>query len=247
MPYPMPRAPTRIAARPGNGGRRIPGRGAVLAGLAEQEAQLLEPLAKRIFRRHGEVSRGLRRGTMGVAVGPDPSASIPCPCSSSCSWRLAGCGLAAQPSQSRSCNSGTGIASRLARHPPASLCPLPLRPLPSALHPPSPGPPRGTHREDAAVMSFRPGSRIFSSFRPFFRPGHADARRRASTAAGPGGFAGFWNSPIGPKTVHFWCVACPRLSMRPHASSPSTRARSTATNTRQGASNEMGHGPRRRI
>lgn len=56
------------------------------------------------------------------------------------------------------------------------------------------------------TMSFRPGARIFSSFRPFFRPSQADARRRASTAAGPGGFAGFWNSPIGPKTVHFWCV-----------------------------------------
>lgn len=57
-----------------------------------------------------------------------------------------------------------------------------------------------------STMSFRPGSRIFSAFRPFFRPGQADARRRASTAAGAtqGGFAGFWNSPIGPKTVHFW-------------------------------------------
>ncbi|KAH7075622.1 hypothetical protein BKA63DRAFT_413423 [Paraphoma chrysanthemicola] len=53
-------------------------------------------------------------------------------------------------------------------------------------------------------MSFRPGSRIFSSFRPLFRQGQANARRRATTAAGPGGFAGFWNSPIGPKTVHFW-------------------------------------------
>ncbi|KAL5116029.1 hypothetical protein ACEQ8H_006040 [Pleosporales sp. CAS-2024a] len=53
-------------------------------------------------------------------------------------------------------------------------------------------------------MSFRPGSRIFGSFRPFFRPAQANGRRRATTAAGPGGFAGFWNSPIGPKTVHFW-------------------------------------------
>lgn len=53
-------------------------------------------------------------------------------------------------------------------------------------------------------MSFRPGSRIFSSFRPFFQ--RANARRRVNTAAGaePTGFAKFWNSPIGPKTVHFW-------------------------------------------
>jgi hypothetical protein len=61
-------------------------------------------------------------------------------------------------------------------------------------------------QELPASMSFRPGSRIFSSFRPFFRQAQSDARRRASTAAGPGGFAGFWNSPIGPKTVHFWYV-----------------------------------------
>lgn len=53
-------------------------------------------------------------------------------------------------------------------------------------------------------MSFRPGSRIFSTFRPFFQ--RANARRRVNTAAGaePTGFAKFWNSPIGPKTVHFW-------------------------------------------
>ena len=53
-------------------------------------------------------------------------------------------------------------------------------------------------------MSFRPGSRIFSSFRPFFQ--RANARRRVNTAAGaePAGFQKFWNSPIGPKTVHFW-------------------------------------------
>ncbi|KAH8730637.1 hypothetical protein GQ44DRAFT_736812 [Phaeosphaeriaceae sp. PMI808] len=53
-------------------------------------------------------------------------------------------------------------------------------------------------------MSFRPGSRIFSSFRPLFRKSQANARRQASTAAGKGGFAGFMDSPIGPKTVHFW-------------------------------------------
>ncbi|KAJ4368930.1 hypothetical protein N0V83_006012 [Neocucurbitaria cava] len=51
-------------------------------------------------------------------------------------------------------------------------------------------------------MSFRPGSRIFNNFRPFFQ----NARRRVNTAAGaePAGFAKFWNSPVGPKTVHFW-------------------------------------------
>ncbi|CBX93331.1 hypothetical protein IAQ61_009038 [Plenodomus lingam] len=53
-------------------------------------------------------------------------------------------------------------------------------------------------------MSFRPGSRIFNTFRPFFQRAHA--RRRVNTAAGaePAGFQKFWNSPIGPKTVHFW-------------------------------------------
>ncbi|KAH9875272.1 hypothetical protein J1614_004763 [Plenodomus biglobosus] len=53
-------------------------------------------------------------------------------------------------------------------------------------------------------MSFRPGSRIFNTFRPFFQ--RANARRRVNTAAGaePAGFQKFWNSPIGPKTVHFW-------------------------------------------
>ncbi|KAF1851948.1 UPF0041-domain-containing protein [Cucurbitaria berberidis CBS 394.84] len=53
-------------------------------------------------------------------------------------------------------------------------------------------------------MSFRPGSRIFSSFRPFFQ--RANARRRVNTAAGTEhtGFARFWNSSVGPKTVHFW-------------------------------------------
>ncbi|KAF2130992.1 UPF0041-domain-containing protein [Dothidotthia symphoricarpi CBS 119687] len=49
-------------------------------------------------------------------------------------------------------------------------------------------------------MSFRPGARIFSSFR------NAYGRRRVNTAAGaqPAGFAKFWESPVGPKTVHFW-------------------------------------------
>lgn len=56
-------------------------------------------------------------------------------------------------------------------------------------------------------MSFRPGSRIFSAFRTNFRQYYA--RRNASTAppgAEPSGFARFWASPVGPKTVHFWYV-----------------------------------------
>ena len=53
-------------------------------------------------------------------------------------------------------------------------------------------------------MSFRPGSRIFNAFRPMFR--QPLLRRSNQTAAAPeqAGFAKFWNSPIGPKTVHFW-------------------------------------------
>jgi hypothetical protein len=57
-----------------------------------------------------------------------------------------------------------------------------------------------------ATMSFRPGARIFSSFRPLFR--QPLLRRRVGTSAAPeeGGFAKFWSSPVGPKTVHFWYV-----------------------------------------
>jgi hypothetical protein len=64
-------------------------------------------------------------------------------------------------------------------------------------------------------MSFRPGSRIFSSFRPLFRQYYA--RRNVNTAAGAeqSGFARFWNSPVGPKTVHFWYA----LPARPRAAS----------------------------
>ena len=54
-------------------------------------------------------------------------------------------------------------------------------------------------------MSFRPGFRAFNAFRANFT--QYTARRHASTAPGaeaPAGFAKFWNSPIGPKTVHFW-------------------------------------------
>lgn len=64
-----------------------------------------------------------------------------------------------------------------------------------------------TVRRDAVNMSFRPGSRIFNNFRPFFR--QPLLRRRVGTAAAPGeqsGFAKLWNSPVGPKTVHFWYV-----------------------------------------
>ncbi|KAF3008724.1 hypothetical protein E8E13_009762 [Curvularia kusanoi] len=52
-------------------------------------------------------------------------------------------------------------------------------------------------------MSFRPGFRAFNAFRTNF---NQYARRNASTASGaePAGFAKFWNSPVGPKTVHFW-------------------------------------------
>ena len=82
-------------------------------------------------------------------------------------------------------------------------------------------------------MSFRPGSRIFSAFR---RTNFAQfyARRNASTATEPAGFAKFWNSPIGPKTVHFWYAIptalpdcpCPQAhycTMALHALTPDTR------------------------
>ena len=54
-------------------------------------------------------------------------------------------------------------------------------------------------------MSFRPGFRAFNAFRANFTQ---YTRRNASTATGaePAGFQKFWNSPIGPKTVHFWYV-----------------------------------------
>jgi hypothetical protein len=64
-------------------------------------------------------------------------------------------------------------------------------------------------------MSFRPGSRVFSAFRTNFRQHYA--RRHASTAgAEPAGFARFWNSPVGPKTVHFWCVLLSPYPIPPH-------------------------------
>jgi hypothetical protein len=55
-------------------------------------------------------------------------------------------------------------------------------------------------------MSARPSYRLFQASRTFFRQ---PLRRRINTAAQPeaptqGGFAKVWNSPVGPKTVHFW-------------------------------------------
>ncbi|KAL1606811.1 hypothetical protein SLS60_004218 [Paraconiothyrium brasiliense] len=49
-------------------------------------------------------------------------------------------------------------------------------------------------------MSFRPGSRIFNAFRPFFR----QQRNQSTAAPEQSGFQKLWNSPVGPKTVHFW-------------------------------------------
>ncbi|KAF2745920.1 UPF0041-domain-containing protein [Sporormia fimetaria CBS 119925] len=58
------------------------------------------------------------------------------------------------------------------------------------------------------MSSFRPGSRIFSAFRPFFRQPLRFTQRRAQSTVPPAseqsGFAKLWNSPVGPKTVHFW-------------------------------------------
>ncbi|KAF2178703.1 UPF0041-domain-containing protein [Zopfia rhizophila CBS 207.26] len=56
-------------------------------------------------------------------------------------------------------------------------------------------------------MSYRPASRLFTTFRPIFR--QPLLRRRVQTAApnqaeAQSGFAKLWNSPVGPKTVHFW-------------------------------------------
>jgi hypothetical protein len=85
-------------------------------------------------------------------------------------------------------------------------------------------------------MSFRPGARIFSAFRQHFQ---SDARRRASTAAGAQtGFAGFMNSPIGPKTVHFWYAylivwsQCGVLPRRTIPTIPDTQTRDDTNSTR---------------
>ncbi|KAH7116868.1 hypothetical protein B0J11DRAFT_404544, partial [Dendryphion nanum] len=55
-------------------------------------------------------------------------------------------------------------------------------------------------------MSFRPGARLFAAFRPVFR--QPLLRRRVATEATAqaeqSGFNKFLNSPVGPKTVHFW-------------------------------------------
>ena len=60
------------------------------------------------------------------------------------------------------------------------------------------------------IMSFRPSSRFFANFSRnafFFR--QPLLRRRIQTAAGETAeaqtkFQRFWNSEVGPKTVHFW-------------------------------------------
>ncbi|CAI6258864.1 unnamed protein product [Periconia digitata] len=67
-------------------------------------------------------------------------------------------------------------------------------------------------------MSFRPGSRIFNAFRPYFA--QPLLRRRVGTSAAPEqtGFAKLWNSPVGPKTVHFWYVHLSRFLVLSHLS-----------------------------
>ena len=78
-------------------------------------------------------------------------------------------------------------------------------------------PPR---RPNTATMSFRPGSRIFTAFRTNYRQFYA--RRNASTAPGaePTGFAKLWNSPVGPKTVHFWYAPDPHVQRPPPLAPP---------------------------
>lgn len=74
-------------------------------------------------------------------------------------------------------------------------------------------------KDELTIMSFRPGARIFHAFRPIFRQ-----QRNQSTAA-PGeqsGFQKLWNSPVGPKTVHFWYALFGFSSPYPFASSASS-------------------------
>lgn len=58
------------------------------------------------------------------------------------------------------------------------------------------------------AMSSRPSYRLFQASRNLFR--QPLLRRRIQTAApseaqaNQSGFAKLWNSPVGPKTVHFW-------------------------------------------
>lgn len=69
-------------------------------------------------------------------------------------------------------------------------------------------------RQTAAMSAFRPTTRILNFSRnllrsPAFR--QAPQRRLQSTAADANAapqsaFAKLWNSPVGPKTVHFWYV-----------------------------------------
>lgn len=66
-----------------------------------------------------------------------------------------------------------------------------------------------------AMSAFRPTTRIVNFSRNLVRNQafrQTSQRRFQSTAAEANGapqsgFAKFWNSPVGPKTVHFWCVS----------------------------------------
>ncbi|KAI4147250.1 MAG: hypothetical protein LQ340_005643 [Diploschistes diacapsis] len=63
-------------------------------------------------------------------------------------------------------------------------------------------------------MSSRAGLRFLHTSRLAFRPQQQQIRRQAgrrwqstdsaTATASEGAFARFWNSPVGPKTVHFW-------------------------------------------
>ena len=74
-----------------------------------------------------------------------------------------------------------------------------------------------SHRHIPANMSQRAGFRLLqraSQQQPTFRTAFRQPffRRKVATADGPvtdatttqSGFAKLWNSPVGPKTVHFW-------------------------------------------
>lgn len=63
-------------------------------------------------------------------------------------------------------------------------------------------------------MSARAGLRLFSTARasrqfirqPFRRRLQTDAGVNADATSSRSGFSKLWNSPVGPKTVHFWLV-----------------------------------------
>lgn len=81
----MQRHAMRLVANAVNVVDRIPRRSAVLAGLAEQKPQLLEPSTKRVFRSHCESLAGVWRMTIGVAVSSQSYSYVHSisPCSSS--------------------------------------------------------------------------------------------------------------------------------------------------------------------